>query len=180
MFSQAFWRHHRNRQFKNAQGGPTILWSSYVVTNHPNRKYSDFPRQFPTVQHRNRFYRRYPASLVSKPCFPRLFGATTEINCLKIPRAVRHFFCRATSLRTIPIENILIFPDNSRPSSTEIDFTDDIRSGLKTMFSQAFWRYHFWSSNVVTNHTVKAFRFFLTIPDSPTVLVLTANARRCS
>jgi len=44
------------------------------------------------------------------------------------------------SLRATPIENIPIFPGNSRPSSTEIDFVGDIRPqfGLKTVFPQAF------------------------------------------
>ena len=31
------------------------------------------------------------------------------------------YFCQPTSLQTIPIENIPIFTDNSRRSSTEID-----------------------------------------------------------
>ena len=103
---------------KMPRGDPTNFWSSDIVTNHPDRKHPDFSRQFPTVQYRNRFCRRYPVLFWSQNSF---FGATTDIDVCKMPRGVRQMFGQATSLRTTPIESIPIFPDNSRPSYSSAD-----------------------------------------------------------
>ena len=54
-------------------------------------------------------------NLASKTVFPQAFGPTTEIDAYKMPRGSRQFLGQATSLRATPVENILIFPGNSRP-----------------------------------------------------------------
>jgi hypothetical protein len=86
-----------------------------------------------------------------------------------MPRGFRKCVGQATSLRTIPTENIPNFPDNSRPSSVEIDFTNGIRPHFWSqngVFPSFFARIRFkkcpgpggpkilGSSNVVTNHPI--------------------------